>query len=198
MAKSPRLPDIPDQKLNARQRQLLEAMRAGPRGRASKDGPFGIYLHSPETGDFVQALGAHCRHNTVLPPRLSEFAILLTARQWRAPYEWHAHAAIAEQAGVRPRTIEAVRAGRVPTTAAKDERAMYDFVSELYATRRVSTPTYKRLHTVLGDTGMVDLVAVLGYYALVAMMLDVFEVTPPPDAPKYFTEPRRRRRRRRP
>jgi 4-carboxymuconolactone decarboxylase len=192
---TPRLPVIADEDLTARQRQLLDAMRSGPRGDVPKSGPFGIYLYSPDTGDFVQALGGHCRHKTVLPPRLSEFAILCTARWWRAPYEWHVHAPIAEQAGVKPQTTRDIRAGRVPKTAAKDERAIYDFVTELYKTKRVGERTYKRLHALFGDAGMVDFVAILGYYGLVAMMLDVFQAMPPADAPVYFKEPARRKRR---
>jgi 4-carboxymuconolactone decarboxylase len=171
-------------------------MRTGPRGKVSTSGPLGIYLYSPDTGDLVQKLGGHCRHNSLLPPRLSEFAILCTARQWRAAYEWHVHAPIAEQAGVDRKTIRDVRAGRVPKTAAKDERALFDFVTELYKSKRVSARTYKRMHAVLGDAGMVDAVAILGYYALVAMMLDVFQAMPPADAPDYFPAPARRRKHR--
>jgi 4-carboxymuconolactone decarboxylase len=186
---SRRLPLIPDEKLTPRQREVMEAIRTGPRGKVSQNGPFGIYLHSPDTGDLIQALGGHCRYKTSLEPRLSEFAILCTARQWRAPYEWHVHAPIAEKAGVAAETIRDVRAGRVPKKAKKDERAIFDFVQELYKTRRVSDRAYKRMHTLLGDAGMVDFVAILGYYALVAMMLDVFQAMPPDDAPQYFKEP---------
>lgn len=185
-----RLPIIPDDKLTPRQLQVMEAIKSGPRGKVSQNGPFGIYLYSPEIGDLIQALGGHCRHKTALEPRLSEFAILCTARQWRAPYEWHVHAPIAEQTGVKPQTIRDVRAGRAPKTAKKDERAIFDFVQELYKTRRVSDRTYKRMHTLLGDAGMVDFVGILGYYGLVAMMLDVFQALPPDDAPQYFKESR--------
>jgi 4-carboxymuconolactone decarboxylase len=184
----PRLPAIPDDKLTDRQKQLMEAIRSGPRGRVSQGGPFGVYLHAPNFGDLVQRLGAHSRYQTGIAPRLSEFAILCTARQWRAQYEWHAHAAIAEKAGVAPETIRDIKAGRAPKKAAKDERAIYDLVSELYKTRRVSERTYRRVHSFLGDSLMVELVGILGYYGLVAMMLDVFNVPLPPDAPVPFAE----------
>ena len=117
-----------------------------------------------------------------MPPRLSEFAILCTARAWRAQYEWYAHAPIAERAGVKPKTIADIRAGREPESAPKDERAIYAFVQELYRTRRVSDRTYKRVHASLGDSAMVELVAILGYYAFVAMTLDVFRMMPPVEA----------------
>ena len=184
-----RLPSIPDDKLTQRQKELMEAIRSGPRGRVSQGGPFGVYLHAPDFGDLTQKLGAHCRYKTAVAPRLSEFAILCTARHWRAQYEWHAHAAIAEKAGVAPETIRDVKAGRAPKRARKDERAIYDFVQDLYKTRRVSDRNYKRVHAVLGDAATVELVGILGYYATVAMMLDVFRVPLPEGAAKPFAEP---------
>jgi 4-carboxymuconolactone decarboxylase len=184
----PRLPAITDDKLSDRQKELMEAIRSGPRGRVSQGGPFGVYLHAPDFGDLVQRLGAHCRYKTGIAPRLSELAILCTARQWRAHYEWHAHAAIAEKAGVAPDTIRDIKAGRAPKKAKKDERAIYDFVQELYKTRRVSERTYKRVHGFLGDSLMVELVGLLGYYGLVAMMLDVFNVALPEGATPPFAE----------
>ena len=119
----------------------MEALRSGPRGKSiTPRGPFAVWLHAPEFGHLAQALGGHCRYKTALPPRLSEFAILCTARLWRAQYEWFAHAPIAEKAGVKPKTIQALRAGRKPKSAPKDERAIYDFIQELYKTRRVERP----------------------------------------------------------
>lgn len=184
----PRLPVISDDKLTDRQKELMESIRSGPRGRVSQSGPFGVYMHAPDFGDLTQKLGAHCRYKTGVPPRLSEFAILCTARQWRAQYEWHAHAAIAEKAGVAPETIRDVKAGRAPKKAKKDERAIYDFVLELFKTKRVSERTYKRVNAVLGDVATVELVGILGYYSLVAMMLDVFNVTLPEGATAPWPE----------
>jgi 4-carboxymuconolactone decarboxylase len=185
-----RLPAISEENLNPRQRALLESIRSGPRGgKVSLGGPFGVYLHAPEFGDLTQQLGAFCRYKTSLPPRLSEFAILVTARHWRAQYEWHAHAGIAERAGVAPHTISDLKAGRTPTRAAKDERAIHAFIQELYKKKRVSDQTYARVHQLLGDGGMVEFIGILGYYALVAMTLDVFRVPLPGDAPWPFAEP---------
>lgn len=184
----PRLTAIPDDKLTDRQKELMESIRSGPRGRVSQSGPFGVYMHAPDFGDLTQKLGAHCRYKTGVAPRLSEFAILCTARQWRAQYEWHAHAAIAEKAGVAPETIRDIKAGRAPKKAKKDERAIYDFVQELFKTKRVSERTYKRVNAVLGDVATVELVGILGYYSLVAMMLDVFNVTLPEGATAPWPE----------
>jgi 4-carboxymuconolactone decarboxylase len=191
-AKKPvyRLPTLSEDNLDPRQRTLLDSIRSGPRGKASLGGPFGVYMHSPEFGELTQQLGAFCRYKTSLKPRLSEFAILVTARHWRAQYEWHAHAQIAEKVGVLPRTISDLKAGRVPARAPKDEQALYGFILELYKTKRVSDRTYARVQKLLGDAGMVELIGILGYYALVSMTLDVFRVPLPADAELPFAEPK--------
>jgi 4-carboxymuconolactone decarboxylase len=187
---APRLPILTEDRLNEAQRTLLVAMRSGPRGKALDiRGPFAVWLHAPEFGLLAQALGAHCRYSTALPPRLSEFAILCTARQWRAQFEWFAHAAIAEKAGVSRKTIADLHAGRSPKAAPADERAVYAFVQELYKTRRVSERTYQRVHALLGDAATVELTGLCGYYALVAMTLNVFRMLPPADVKLAFAEP---------
>ena len=179
-----------EDKMSDAQRTLLEQLRAGPRGKSiTPRGPFAAWMHAPEFGQLAQALGAHCRYKTALPPRLSEFAILCTARLWRAQYEWFAHAPMAEKGGVKPKTIEDLRKGRVPASAPKDERAIYDFIHELYKTRRVGARNYKRVHAFLGDAGMVELVGILGYYSLISMTLNVFHMLPPQDQPLAFAEP---------
>jgi 4-carboxymuconolactone decarboxylase len=186
-----RLPALTEDKLDDAQRALLASMRAGPRGdRVKLGGPFGVYMHAPQYGNLVQQLGAFVRFDTSLPPRLSEFAILCTARLWRAQYEWHAHAPIAEKAGVKPEVIADLKAGRTPKKGAKDERAIYDFVQELYKKRRVSERTYKRVQGFLGDRGAVELTGILGYYAGVSMTLNVFNVPLPDGAAPYFVEPK--------
>jgi 4-carboxymuconolactone decarboxylase len=186
-----RLPVMTEETLDAEQRTLLESMRAGPRGgRVQLRGPFGVYMLAPKYGELTQQLGAHVRFNTAVEPRLSEFAILCIARMWRAQYEWHAHAPIAEKAGVKPQTIRDLKAGRAPTKAAKDERAIYDFVQELHKRRRVGDRNYKRVQAVLGERGTVELVGILGYYTGVSMILNAFNVPLPEGAEPYFAEPK--------
>jgi 4-carboxymuconolactone decarboxylase len=188
---APRLALIDEQHMNDAQRTLLEALRAGPRGNSiTPRGPFAVWMHAPEFGDLAQKVGAHCRYKTALPPRLSEFAILCTARLWRAQYEWFAHAPMAANGGVKPKTIQDLRAGRNPKSAPKDERAIYDFVQELYKTKRVSERTYKRVHAFLGDGAMVELVGILGYYVMISMTLNVFRMMPPQHAALPFAEPK--------
>ncbi len=188
---APRLAVLDEAHLNASQRALMDSIRSGPRGKSIVPrGPFAVWLHAPELGQLAQALGGHCRYQTAVPPRLSEFAILCTARLWRAQYEWFAHAAPALAAGVKPKTIQELRAGRMPKSAAKDERAIYDFIQEIYKKRRVSDRTYKRVQGVLGDVATVELVGILGYYVMISMTLNVFQMLPPPDATLAFAEPK--------
>jgi 4-carboxymuconolactone decarboxylase len=185
-----RLKEITDEQMTALQRALRDAIYAGPRGvRRKLTGPFQIWLNAPDLGQLAQALGAHVRYKTSLSPRLSETAILVTAAFWKAQYEWHAHAPMAEKAGVKPKTIKEIQAGREPKSAAKDERAIVEFVRELYKTRRVSDRAYQRVHAFLGDAGMVELVGICGYYALISMTLNTFRAQLPPEAPIPFAEP---------
>jgi 4-carboxymuconolactone decarboxylase len=191
IALKPRLPALSDEQLDPTQRALIDAMRAGPRGKSvTIRGPFAAWIHAPVFGDLAQRLGAHCRYKTSLPPRLSEFAILCTARLWLAQYEWFAHAPMAEKAGVSPKTIADLRAGRAPKKAQKDETAIYDFIKELYRKKRVSDRTYAKAHAFLRNDGMVELVGILGYYVMISMTLNVFRMMPPEGSEPPFAEPK--------
>jgi len=185
---APRLPALDMASLTGEQQALVDAISSGPRGRFSNSGPFAVYLHAPGFGHLAQQLGGYVRLGTSVPPRLSELAILCTARFWQAQYEWVAHAAIAAKQGVKPATIRDLQAGRTPTSAPRDEMAIYAFVRELYATRRVSDATYKRVHKLLGDAGIVELVGILGYYAMVSMILNVFRMPVPEGTLAPFRE----------
>jgi 4-carboxymuconolactone decarboxylase len=151
-------------------------------------GPFAVFLHAPIFGELAQQLGGHCRYKTGVPPRLSEFAILVTAKLWRAQYEWFAHVPQAESAGVKRETIRELHRGRLPKSASKDERAIYDFIQDLYRTQRVSDRNFKRVHDILGGAATVELVGILGYYALISMILNVFRMPLPEGEPLPFAE----------
>lgn len=190
-AKAPicRLPAV-GENMTTEQRALRDSIMSGPRKLTELRGPFAVWLHAPAMGELAQKLGAFVRLQTRIPPRLSEFAILVTASLWKAQYEWYAHAPIAERNGVKPQVIEDIKAGRTPKRLPKDERAVYDFVQELYRTDRVGDATYRRLHAILGgDAAMVEFVGILGYYVLVAMSLNVFRMPLPPDGALPFQEP---------
>src|SRR5438128_1697074 len=185
----PRVPVLAEDKLTPAQRALLDSIRSGPRGGSTTiRGPFAVFLHAPAFGELAQQLGGHCRFKTAVAPRLSEFAILVTAKLWRPQYEWFAHVPQAERAGVKPETIRDLHKGRVPKSAPKDERAIYDFIQELYKTRRVSDKTFERVRAVLGETATVEFVGILGYYALISMILNVFRMSPPESEPLPFAE----------
>ncbi len=184
---SPRLEIPTEAKLSPKQRALLADIQKS-RGKNVLGGPFAVFLQSPDYGDLAQKLGAFCRYNTSIPPHLSEFIILVLGRFWRSQYEFWIHAPIAQKAGVRSATIDALRTGRAPKLN-KEQRAVYDFIAELQRTKRVSDKTYARVHAMFGDAGMVEFVGILGYYTLVAMTLNVFRI-PLPDGEKYpFREP---------
>jgi 4-carboxymuconolactone decarboxylase len=189
---SPRLAKLDENNLTAEQRSLAQSIASGPRGQFKMSGPFAIYLHAPTFGELAQKLGGHLRFKTGVSPRLSEFAILCTAQHWKTQYEWAMHVPMAEKAGVKPQTIRDIQSGRAPKSAPRDEMAIYAFVKELYATRRVSTGVYNRVKKLLGDAGVVELVGILGYYAMVSMTLNTFRAPLPQGMPAPFKEAARK------
>ncbi|WP_237478333.1 carboxymuconolactone decarboxylase family protein [Lichenibacterium dinghuense] len=183
----PRLDDIDPATLPPEGRRVYDAILAGPRGVV--EGPLRVWVNSPGLADKAQALGAFCRYGTSLPARLSELAIVVTGAHWRAGFEWAVHAPIALAAGLDPEVVEAIRLGREPGFAAADERAVYRFAVELLRDRRVSDETFAGAVAELGRVGVVDLVGVLGYYGLISMTIQAFEVPLPAGAPEPFTAP---------
>ncbi|MGS0741081.1 carboxymuconolactone decarboxylase family protein [Glaciimonas sp. GG7] len=143
-------------------------------GRGNLNGPFLSWIHSPTLAQHAQRLGAFCRYNTGLPLRLSELAILVTAARWKSQAEWHIHYPIALEAGIPAITAEAIRTGAAPTFESADDALIVAFATELYETRRVSDVTFNQTVARFGHTVTVNLVGLLGYYALVAMTLNVF------------------------
>ena len=182
----PRTPEIVYAELDADQRRVYDAIIAGPRGQVQ--GPLKVWLQSADLADRAQALGAFCRFGTSLPPRLSELAIITTGAFWRASFEWHAHAPMAIKAGIDPAAVEAIRTGKSPQFAGGDEAAVHAFARELIETRRVSEQPYRRVLDELGLQAVVELVGILGYYSLVSLTLNAFEVPVPPGAPEPFAD----------
>jgi 4-carboxymuconolactone decarboxylase len=162
-----------------------DAIVAGPRGRVV--GPLRVWIMSPELAERAQELGAFCRYHTSLPPRLSELAILVTGAFWQAGFEWHAHVPIAIKAGVPADAVEAIRLGKEPKFAREDERAVYEFSRELWTKRRVSDATYRRTADLLGNETVIELVGILGYYGLISMTINTFEVPLPEGVAQPFT-----------
>lgn len=170
----PRLPTLDPAKLTAEQKAIHDAIAAGPRGKVQ--GPLAVWLHSPGLADNAQRLGAFCRFGTSLEPRLSELAILVTGRVWSAQFEWAVHKPIALRAGLSEAVVEAIRSRRTPPFERDDERVVHDFARALHVDRKVPQALYDEAVAVLGVTGVVDLVGILGYYTLISMTINAFNV----------------------
>jgi 4-carboxymuconolactone decarboxylase len=173
----PRLPKLDPAKFTPEQKKVHDAIVAGPRGRIV--GPMLVWIANPGLCEHAQALGAYCRFGTSLPPRLSELAICVTGAFWKANYEWFAHAPLAIKAGIDPAAIETIRTGGTPKFTKSDEQAIYDFATEMVRTKRVSDATFSRANKELGETSVIDLVGIIGYYSLVSVTLNAFELPLP-------------------
>lgn len=170
------------------QKTMVNDLLAGKRG--SLGGPFNALLRSPEMGNLYQKVGEYVRFRSSVPPRLNEMAILLTARWWSSQYEWYAHKSLALKAGLSAAVTDDIQAGRRPSKMQADETVVYDFCTELRERRRVSDATFKAAVNLLGERGVMDLVAAMGYYDLVSMVLNVDRYPLPDGADRPFPEPK--------
>jgi len=177
-----RFKPIPLDDLTPEQKVLADAIRSGPRGNVKGSaagkpgplgGPFNVWLRSPDIGHVIQSLGAAIRFRSSLPPKLNELAIIITAREWTSQYEWFAHHRLALEAGLDPAIGKDIAEGRRPAKMDADEAIVYDFSKELHDTQAVSDATYRRAFDRFGERGVMDLIAVNGYYVLVSMTLNV-------------------------
>jgi 4-carboxymuconolactone decarboxylase len=165
-----RLPPMAAERLSPAQREAVDAFKTA-RG-AEVSGPFHPLLRSPELMTRTRAMGDYLRYKSALPPHLSEFVILMTAREWSQQYEWNTHYPIAIKAGIKADTLEAIAEGRRPASMTGDEAILYDFVQELHHTRVVSDATYDRAVQRFGEAGVMDTVGITGYYSLLGMVLN--------------------------
>jgi len=171
-----RLPALDQTKMNNRQKEIYDDIVSGPRGKVR--GPLAVWLYRAELADKAQQLGRYCRYDSSLSPRLSELAILTTARIWDAAFEWQAHVPHALAAEIEQSVVDALAADIDPDFSNDDEQLIYEFSRELNLKRGVSDALYARAITMLGEEGTVDLVGVLGYYALISMTIKAFDVDP--------------------
>jgi 4-carboxymuconolactone decarboxylase len=163
--------------LTPEQQRVFDAIAAGPRGGVPA--PFHIFLHSPELADRAQQLGELLRYRTGLSPRLSELAILITAKHWGAAYEWSVHEREARKAGVPEPVIQAISAG-VAASLTGDDALVYDFATAFYAKHEVPQPQFEATVARFGMRVDVELTSILGYYSMLAIVLNVFRVEPAP------------------
>jgi 4-carboxymuconolactone decarboxylase len=189
MATADRMPPIAAEKMTADQKKAAEEFAAG-RGYSAR-GPFAVMLRSPEVMLRAKAMGDYLRFRNVLPKRVSEMVILITAREWTQQYEWAYHYTIALEEGVSRDVADAIADSCRPASMAADEAAAYDFSIELHKNRRVSDATYARALAAFGEPGIVDLIGVNGYYSFLAMMMNVARTAQPPgkvEPLKHFPE----------
>jgi len=175
------MPPLPPDRMTEAQREAAAALAAGPRGAVF--GPFIPLLRSPVLMDRLQKVGEYLRFGSALGPKLTELAILWVARRFTQQVEWAIHEPLARERGIAPEVVAALAEGRRPTGLAEDEAAVCGLLEELWANDSVSDATYDRAVAHLGEQGLVDLLGVAGYYALLAMVLNVAGTPVPDGAP---------------
>ena len=178
--------EIAAAEMNPAQKRVHDQIVAGKRGRFG--GPFQLLIRAPEICGLASQLGEHLRWGTSLPDRLSELAICTTARFWRAQYEWYAHAPLAVKAGVPAAAIEAIRTSGPPQFAAADEALVHRLCSEIFRTQRLSDASFSEAVAALGEQGLVEMTALIGYYTLIGNTLNVFQVAVPDGETPPFPE----------
>ena len=167
-----RMPPIPEDKLTDAQKRSVAEFKAARGADARVNGPFVPLLRSPEVMSRARAMGDYLRFKSTLPPRLSEFVILMTAREWTQQYEWNAHYQLALKGGLKPEIAAAIAEGRRPTGMAEDEEILYDFCAELQRNKSITDATYARIVGKFGEQGVIDTAGIVGYYTLLAMVLN--------------------------
>ena len=164
-----RFPKLTPEQMTPAQREVAAEIAAGPRGEVR--GPFIALIHNAELARRIQSLGEHLRWKTKLPPKLVELAVLVTARRWTCQHEWFVHSELARKAGLDEKAISAIRDGREPALQG-DDALVYAFCREAHATGRVSDAAFNGVVERFGRDGALDLLALNGYYSMMAMVLN--------------------------
>lgn len=173
-----RLPELDEAKLSPEQRQIYDEIK---RIRGQVRGPFAVWLRNAELGEYTLKLQDMFASRVQMERRLVQLMILVSARLATAQFAWFVHVPHALKLGISPDVVEAIRERRTPTFTREDERLVYDITTELNITRTLSEPTFDRGMALFGERRMVELVAAVGFYVMVAMTLNVFDVPVPGD-----------------
>jgi 4-carboxymuconolactone decarboxylase len=173
-----RMPPISADKMTEAQKQAAAELVAGP--RKAVVGPFNPLLRSPEFMNRLQKVGEYLRFQTKLGSGISEFVILLTARQWTQQFEWDSHQELALKAGIKPETLQAIAEGRRPSGMTPDEEMVYEFCTELRLCQSVSDSAYAQIVNRFGEQGVIDITGLCGYYTLLGMVMNVARTSLPP------------------
>jgi 4-carboxymuconolactone decarboxylase len=158
-------------------------------GRKPQTGPFNIYLRSPEMAELSRPISDYLRFKAPTPRKLKEIAIMLTSRYWGGQYVWYSHRQQALDAGLSPAFIAALAAGERPAGMSADEATTYDFVTQLLATRQVSDTNFQAMAALVGERGIVELVALMGQYTGLTMLFVVDRYPVPAGAPDEVNKP---------
>ncbi len=172
-----RMPPLPDSHLSPAQQAAKAEIINGPRG--TFEGPFIPLLRSPDLMNRLEKVGEYLRYGSILPANIRELAILTVARAYNQQTEWAIHHPIAVKAGISPETLLALAEARRPPAPTPAEQAAWDFLTELESRRAVSTPTYQTALTHFTEQGIIELTTIAGYYATLAMIMNIAQ-TPPP------------------
>lgn len=179
-----RLPVIPIEKMDKRQRQIYDVIVSGKRGRERFSAPFNVWIYSPDFLERLEKVGSYLRGDTPLPPRLIEMAVLITARFWTAQYAWFAHVPYALRGGLDKEIISAISERRRPENMKADETALYDYCTDLHEKHAVNEEVFQAALDQFGEQGLVELTALIGHYTMVSMTLNAFGI-PLPDGAEH-------------
>ena len=177
-----RFPPLTPEQLTPPQKAWAEAIAVPPRNAKIINPPYRAYVRNPDLAPRLSALSDYLRWNTSLPARLSEMAILITARQWTAQYEWFAHYPLAMKAGLDPEVADGIAHGVRPDKMKDDEAALYDLAIGLYHAKKVTDDVYKAALEKFGERGIMDVIGIIGYYDLVSMTLITMQAGAPNDS----------------
>jgi 4-carboxymuconolactone decarboxylase len=177
-----RFAPLKPEELTPPQKAWADMIAPPPRNARITNPPYRAYVRNPDLAPRLSALSDYLRWNTSLPPRLSEFAILLTARQWTAQYEWFAHYPLALKGGLDPKILGDIAAGKRPENMKDDEAALYDLVMALYRDKQVSDAVYGAAREKFGERGIMDIIGIIGYYDMVSMTLITMQAGAPNDS----------------
>jgi len=168
-----RYPALNPGDLSPEQKAYVENLAKPPRNNttALKNPPFKVYMRSPALAGKLEEVSDYVRWGSGLPPRLTELAIMITARQWSSQWIWRGHYRAAVRGGLDPSVGADLAAGKRPEKMKQDEAILYDYATEMYRDKAVSDATFAAAVKELGEKGLIDLVATMGYYDTVAMTL---------------------------
>ncbi|MGH8674470.1 MAG: carboxymuconolactone decarboxylase family protein [Burkholderiales bacterium] len=174
-----RMPPLHPSSLNEKQRKVVEEMTNGPRGGVK--GPFIPLLRSPDLVDRLGKVGEYLRFGSSLQPRISEFVMLIVAREWTNQFEWAVHAPLALKNGIEQQIVDALAEGRRPKGMADDEEIAYEVCEELSRTKSLCDTTYRRAVESFGEAGVIDIAATYGYFVTVCAIMNLAHTPPPGD-----------------